>query len=123
MTNAKRIVGIGLLAAAAAATAYALTGERGKKNRQKLAIWAQRMKADVLGKLKELEAINEEKYHAVIDGVKARYQAMRNLDPQEVALFALQLKKHWAAVKRDIDMMTPEKKKTVKTKRKKTAAK
>lgn len=123
MTNVKRMVGIGLLAAGAAAVAYTLTGERGKQNRQKLAIWAQRMKADVIAKLKELEAINEEKYHKVIDGVRARYQAMRNLDPQEVALFALQLKKHWAAVEQDINMMTPAKKKTTKAKKKKQVAK
>jgi hypothetical protein len=123
MTNTKRIVGIGFLAAGAAAAAYAFTGERGMRNRQKLAIWAKRMKADVFAKLKELEAINEEKYHAVVDGVKARYQAMRNLDPQEVALFAMQLKKHWSAVKQDISTMTPPKKKTAKTKKKKTAAK
>ncbi len=122
MKNAKRIVGIGLLTAGAVAAAYALTGERGRRNRQKLEIWAKRMKADVLTKLKELEAINEEKYHAVIDGVKARYQAMRNLDPQEVALFALQLKKHWAAVKQDMQAAMSKKKKPAQTKRKKAAA-
>ncbi len=112
-----------MLAAGAAAAAYALTGERGQKNRHKLAVWAKRMKADVLMKLKELEAINEEKYHAVIDGVKARYQAMRNLDPQEVALFALQLKKHWSAVKDDLKSAMPKSAKETKPKRKKAAAK
>lgn len=123
MGNIKKIVGISAVVVAAAVAAYALMGENGKKNRAKMAVWAKRMKADVIAKLREMEVISEEKYRAVVDAVRAKYQAMRNLDPQEVALFALQLKKHWSAVKDDLKSAMPKSTKETKPKRKKAAVK
>jgi hypothetical protein len=123
MTNTKKIFAISAVAVAAGVAAYTLMGEHGKKNRVKVAIWAKRMKADVVAKLKEMEAINEENYRAAIDMVKAKYQAMKNLEPQEVALLALQLKKHWSAVREDVKSAMPVKKAAAKPKKKKAATK
>lgn len=111
------------MVAAAAAATYAFTGERGKQNRKRVAMWVKRMEAEAIAKLKEMQVVSKDKYDEVVDLVKAKYQAMRDLDPQEVALAALQLKKHWTAIKEEMKDVIPTGEKAAKPKRKKASAK
>jgi hypothetical protein len=113
---------IGLAAAGAAAAIYALTGERGKRNRKKLAAWAHSMQKEALTKIKEMKVVSEETYNELVDTLKAKYQAMRNMDPQEVAIMAMQLKKHWPAIKRSLSSTAKPAAKTATTKKRKATA-
>lgn len=117
-TNTKIAVGTGLAAlAAAAAGAYFLYGSKdGAKKRKQIKSWGLKLKADVLEKLENLEDVSEDTYMKIVDEATKGYKAVKNVDAAELAQVAMELKKHWKSIKRDI---TPKKvisaaKKTVK---------
>ncbi len=58
-----------------------------------------KMEEKGLAKLKEVKEINEEKYSEFLNKAKIKYQALRDFDPEEVAIMALQLKKNWPTIK------------------------
>jgi predicted nucleic acid-binding protein len=99
MISTKKMLGIGVLAIVTGSVIYVLSGEHGKQNRKKLAAWMKKMEERGLAKLKEVKEINEEKYSEFLNKAKVKYQALRDFDPEEVAIMALQLKKNWPKIK------------------------
>ena len=105
-------VAIGLAAiAATAAAGYFLYGKEGAKNRKKVKGWMLKAKGEALEKMENLKEIDEEKYHAIIDGVGAKYFKAKNIDDEDVDVLLKDLRKHWKMIKSHIE---PTKKKAAK---------
>ncbi|MBI2577250.1 MAG: hypothetical protein HYV77_00190 [Candidatus Wildermuthbacteria bacterium] len=94
--------GVGL-AIAAAAGAYFLYGTKsGAKQRKKIHGWTLKAKGEVLEKLEQLKEINETAYQDIVDKVTQRYQAMKNIDPQELQAFVQDLKSSWKHIRKGV---------------------
>ncbi len=107
-------VGLAGLAVAGLAGAYFLYGKNGAKNRKKVTTWTLRAKADVLEKLEKAKEVSEETFHGVVDEISAKYGSkMKGVNPEDIAVFAKELKKHWKDIKSEL---TPKPKKVVKKK-------
>ena len=91
----KIIVGAGLVAGAALA-AYLLTSPKDReKAAQKVKSWMNDMKKDIAERVKNVQGLTEEKYSQIVDDVKAKYEALKDVSSAELASFADELKSHW----------------------------
>jgi len=96
-------VGAGVAALAAAATAvYFLTGKNAK-NRKKVAKWAGDMQKDVVRELKKARQNSQSAYNKVVDSVAKNYKAARKISAPEMAEVAADMKKHWTAIRREME--------------------
>jgi hypothetical protein len=102
--SSKLGVGVALAAAAAATAAgvYFLSGDRGAKNRKAIKGWALKAKGEVLEKIENLKEVNEETYYKIIDSVAKRYEAMKNVDAEELGKMAAELKSHWKNIQKSL---------------------
>lgn len=113
----KIITGAGITAAiaAAAAGAYFLYGTKeGKKQRKKLESWGMKMKKETVAQMKKLKKVNEKEYHKVVDTVTKRFKNLKDVDPQELAQMARELKAYWKNIKREFQSDKRKVKKVVK---------
>jgi DNA-binding transcriptional ArsR family regulator len=60
------------------------------------------MKGEILEKLEKLKDVTPEMYNTIIDEVSAKYGKLKNISEEEVAAIAVDLKKHWRAISRDL---------------------
>ena len=113
-TGAKVAVGVGVgLAAVAAAGAYFFGSKEGAKRREKVLGWADKLKGEILDKLKELQDVNEEVYHGIVDHVVAAYHGVKNIDTEELSKLGKELKSHWENIRKDIETgMSPKSKRS-----------
>ena len=95
------VLGIGAGVAALAAASYVLFGKDGKKNRKAIKGWAVKMKGEIIEKLENAKDITEPVYHNIIDGVKAKYEKIKNIDQKDVDEVTKEIKKHWVAMVKD----------------------
>jgi hypothetical protein len=116
-------VGAGLAAlAAAAAGAYFLYGSKdAAKKRKQIKSWMLKMKAEVLEKLEKMKDLDEAAYMELVQTVSKKYEALKNVDPIEVATVTKELTGQWKALKSAMNP-TP-KKKVAKKAAKKVASK
>ncbi len=121
-------LGAGLVTIAAAG--YFLFGPKGKENRKKIRGWTLKAKGEVLEKIEKLEDISEEKYHAIVDAVIAKYQKAKHVATDELEKFEKELRAYWKKIAKDLKEKSkpakkkaPAKKTTKKPATKKTAAK
>jgi gas vesicle protein len=112
----KLVTGLGIAGAAAAAIAggYFFYGKDGKKHRKNIKSWSIKAKAEVMDKLEKAKDLSEASYHDAIDLVAAKYSSVKSIAPEEVQLFARDLKKHWKDIKKEITP-APKKKAAKKT--------
>lgn len=96
-------------AAAAIVGGYFFYGKDGAKHRKHLKTWAVKAKAEVLEKVEKSKDLSEEKYNEAIDLIAAKYTKIKDMNQDDIAAFAKDLKKHWRDIKREI-MPTPAKK-------------
>ncbi len=105
-TSTKAAGIIGALTAAALGVYFYSKTPKGKKKmadvKTKTSLWANAAKRDILKHVKELKALNQKGYHAVVDTVMKKYKAVKKLAPQEVAMVSKELKKHWTNAKKEI---------------------
>ena len=101
------VVGIGATVAALGAAAYIMFGPDAKKNKKAIKGWAIKMKGEIIEKLEEAKEITEPVYHKVIDEISAKYAKVKKVDPKELELAILDVKKHWKTMMKD---MKPKKK-------------
>jgi hypothetical protein len=115
-------LGIGLTAAAvAAAGAYFLYGSKSAaKNRKAVKSWTLKAKAEVLEKLEEAQNMSQEEYLALIDGVAAAYQDVKNASKTDLSTFKKEMKEHWVGIAKSV---APKKKPAVKKVAEKAVAK
>ena len=106
--NAERALAIGggvALAAALILGAYFLYGKDGAKNRKKVRGWALKMKGEILEKMEQIPEISEEIYSKLIDEASSRYEALKNVDPEELKEMVKELKGHWDSIQ---EQMAPK---------------
>ncbi len=95
------VVGIGATVAALGAAAYILFGPEGKKNKKVIRGWAVKMKGEIIEKLEEVKEISEPVYQNIIDKVSEKYAKVKKVDPKELEVAILDVKKHWKTMMKD----------------------
>ncbi len=100
----KVAIGIGVTAlAAAAAGAYFLYGSTKSPARRKaLKSWTVKMKGEIMEEIENVKEITQETYNGVIDTVSKRYQALKNIDQDELQETVKRLKGHWKDIQKEI---------------------
>lgn len=98
--------GVGLLGAVAAG--YFLYGPKGTQNRKKIRAWTVKAKGEILSEFEKMKDVSEEAYTQAIEKVTARYSKLKDIDPEEIAVFVGELKRHWKNIQRDLKP-TPKK--------------
>jgi len=87
-------VGAGIIAAMAGA--YFMYGAKdAAKNRKKVKGWVLKAKGEVVEKLEKVQHATQEQYETTVDTVLNKYQAVKNIDLEEVDSLRKDLKKHW----------------------------
>ena len=87
-------VGAGIIAAMAGA--YFMYGAKdAAKNRKKVKGWVLKAKGEVVEKLEKVQHATQEQYEATVDTVLNKYQAVKNIDIEEVDSLRKDLKRHW----------------------------
>jgi len=103
MKKSQKVIGAGIaLAAIAAAATYFLTGKRGAANREKIAAWTLKMKAEVLEKMKKLKELNKENYYALVDEVARRYERVERVSASELKHLAEEIKGAWVHISKQL---------------------
>lgn len=134
MTNSKKgktegssskagIVILGGLAAAAAAGAYFVYGNKeAQKNikkvkgqvTSKVKSWALKAKAEALEKIEKVKQLDEATYHNVIDTVMRKYNNVKSIDTKDVEAVAKELRSHWKNIQKEFKSGAQAAKKTAK---------
>ena len=111
-SSAKKIgIGIGVVTAIAAGV-YLLSGEKGKKNRKKVASWVDRAKREVLAEMVKAEKISKSHYNKIVDKVMSQYKV---IDKAEALRMIKDMKSHWSNIADEVQEIkkvaeqTPEK--------------
>jgi hypothetical protein len=94
--------GIATVAAAIAGTYFIYGSKNAAKNRKKVKSWMLKAKGEILEQLESLSEINEEIYHKIVKEVSDKYQALKNIDKQDMAEFIEELKSHWKNIEGEI---------------------
>ncbi len=114
---------LGGLAAAAAAGAYFVYGNKDAQKKIKkvkgqitstVKGWALKAKAEALEKIEKLKQLDETTYHNVIDSVMSKYNKVKNIDVKEVEAVAKELRGHWKNIQKEFKAGTAAAKKTAK---------
>ncbi len=84
------------------AAAYFFLGPKGKINQRKTKAWAIKMKADVVEKLEEVRDMSEPVYHQIIDTIAKEYEEKKKVGREEIQSLAMDLKKHWKTISKEI---------------------
>ncbi len=99
----KVLIGAGL-AAGAALAAYLLSSPKTKKKvAAKVKGWMNDMQKDVAAKVKAVETLTKEKYHAIVDDVKPKYVALKDVSASEVESFVGEMKSHWDNISKTVE--------------------
>lgn len=108
--------GVAALAAAAAGT-YFFAGKGGAKNRKKVAAWTHKAKREVMQEMHKMEKVSEKAYHKTVDMVMDNYKNVKNIDKQELAAIAGELKNHWKAIASEVKQVQSKIKKALPAKK------
>lgn len=104
--SAGKIIGAGLGLAAAAAAVLLATSP---KLRKKVSRWAEDMKEDVAGRLKDAQDLTQEKYNEIIDEVKPKYEKLKDVSTSELNDFVSELKSHWKKIAKEVEKQAKKK--------------
>lgn len=107
------VAGIAGLTAAAIGTYYLYGSKNAPKNRAQVKGWMLKAKGEVLEKLEGVQDISESAYATAVDAVAKKYQAVKNIDAQELESFIGNMKAHWSGIKKSAKK-SPAKKKAAK---------
>lgn len=104
---------------AAAVGGYYLYGHKdAAKNRAKVKSWMLKAKGDVLEELEKVECVTESAYMSAVDMVARKYNELKNISPEELEAFIMEMKGHWSRIKQTMET-APTAKKTAKKGKKK----
>jgi len=91
----KVLVGAGL-AAGAALAAYLLTSPKDRKKAAvKVKSWMTDMQKETAERVKKVQDLTEEKYNKIIDELKPKYEALKDVSDSELSSFTKEMKSHW----------------------------
>lgn len=91
-----------ITAAIIACAVYFLSGERGKKNRQKIKDFAIQMKKELLERMSELKEIKREEYLKLVDELAEKYKRIKNVSERELLNVIETMKDAWAHIEKEI---------------------
>ncbi len=104
-------VGAGV-AVAVIAGAYFLYGSKNAaKNRKKVKAWSLKAKGEILEQIENLSEVNEEIYHKIVKEVSDKYQAVKNIDKNDIAEFVKDLESHWKNIAKELGISNKKPKK------------
>lgn len=93
--------GIATIVAAIAGTYFLYGSKNAPKNRKKVKAWTLKAKGEILEKIENLSEINEQIYNKVVQEVSDKYQALKNIEKNEVGEFVEELKSHWKNIAKE----------------------
>ena len=103
MTKTETLIEAGLgLAALAALGTYFLYGKKNEPNREKISGWMLKLKGEVLAKVEEVKALNEQEYYNIVDEVAGRYALLRKVGVEELNPLTMDLKGAWAHLGKEL---------------------
>lgn len=91
----KVLIGAGLAVGAALAAYLLSSSATRKKAAIKVKGWMRDMQKDVAGRVKAAESLTREKYDAIIDEVKPKYELLKDISSAEMESFVKEMKSHW----------------------------
>ncbi|OGZ05208.1 MAG: hypothetical protein A2845_02715 [Candidatus Lloydbacteria bacterium RIFCSPHIGHO2_01_FULL_49_22] len=96
-------VGLGLAAAAAAGAGYYFYGSKDAgAHRKKAAKWVGDLEADVMKAAKKMKKLDQKAYAAIIDNATEVYGNMTSIKASDLDRAAVELKKNWKNVEREL---------------------
>lgn len=122
-TTKKTALALGAAGAtmAAAAGAYYLYGsEKAAQNRRKVGAWMRRAEREIVHEAKRLKntAYSDANIRRVINAVADRYEAARELDPDDVKLFISAVQRSWKQAGKAVQSRSRKTKKSTRAKKK-----
>lgn len=110
-TAKKVLVGAGLVAGAALA-AYLLTSPKDRKKAAKqVKGWMTDMQKDIAGRVKKVQDLTQDKYDQIVDEVKPKYEALKDISADELSTFTDEMKSHWKNISKAVNKTNKGKKK------------
>ncbi len=102
--NTKKTVGVGLLAAGAAAGLgyYFYASKNAGKNRRIVAKWASDMKGDVVKQAKRVGDLDRDSVLSLIDKASNAYETARGIDKKDLQRAAGELRKNWGQILKEV---------------------
>lgn len=124
-SNAGKIAaGVGVAAlGAAAAAAYFLKTDSGKKNVKQMSAMAKKAKTEMLSKIKKMKVMSKQAYHEAAEEVLAKYKELKNIDPSELKELGAELKGHWDSISKSLQKAGAKTVKSVTSSKKKVSKK
>ncbi|HEU5114673.1 MAG TPA: hypothetical protein VFT82_02820 [Candidatus Paceibacterota bacterium] len=98
------IAGIAGLTAAAVGAYYLYGHKDAAKNRAKVKSWMLKAKGDVLEELEKAQDVTESAYMTAVDAVARKYNELKTIDAEELAVFIAEMKDHWNGIKKTIHL-------------------
>jgi len=103
MTKTETMIEAGLgLAALAALGTYFLYGKKNEQNREKISGWMLKLKGEVLEKVEEVKALNEQEYYNIVDEITGRYAKLEKVGVEELNHLTMDLKGAWAHLGKEL---------------------
>jgi|SRR3989344_79463 len=97
-------IGISLSAiAAAAASAYYLSGSKGQKRRKHINVSVARARREITRQVKKLGRIDRESYFRLVDKAAQAYQKLRDADLMSADDLRSELKRYWKELKQPFE--------------------
>lgn len=97
------IAGIAGLTAAAVGAYYLYGHKDADKNRKKVKGWMLKMKGEVLEELEKAGDVTESAYRSAVDTVAAKYNELKNIEPEELEAFIAEMRSHWNNIKKTVE--------------------
>ncbi len=104
--NTKKValgVGLGLAAAAAAGAGYFFYGSKNAgANRKKAVKWAGSLESDVMKAAKKMKKLDQKAYAVIVDNATKAYGNVKSVNAADLNRAAMELKKNWKNVEREL---------------------
>ena len=122
ITNTQIAVGAGAAAAliAAAAGTFFLYGKNAPKRRKAVKSWMLKAKSEVLEQIEKMPDLDKETYYGLIDAAAQKYTSLKDVNSEEIADLAKELKGYWSGIKKQFASAKPAKKTVKKVAKKST---
>jgi hypothetical protein len=104
-------VGAGIAVALIAGTYFLYGSKNATKNRKKVKAWSLKAKGEILEQLENLSEVNEEIYHKIVKEVSDKYQAVKNIDKNDIVEFIEELEGHWKNIAKELGISNKKPKK------------
>ncbi|MGC9069923.1 MAG: hypothetical protein ACP5IO_01260 [Elusimicrobiales bacterium] len=102
MKKTTKIAAGAITAAIVACAIYFLSGERGKKNRERIKNFSLEIKREVLERMKALKEITKQDYIRIVDEIADKYKRLKKVSEKELLKIIKSIKDGWKHIEREI---------------------